>query len=227
MNDLPLRESLPKMAAIIPAYNESSTIEAVIRKVQEHVSTVVVVDDGSHDATASLAQHQGAMVLRHSVNLGKGAALKTGCDYAFQQGFDRIVVMDADGQHNPKEIPAFLSLLQNHDIVFGCRRIPDSMPLIFRVGNTAINTVLRLLYGLAIEDSQCGYRAWRMSVYPLLRWEALNYYVETEMIIKAGKKKLRAAQLPIQTIYSDTYKGTTVVDGVLIVAKMVTWRLFK
>lgn len=217
----------PKAAVIIPAYNESSTIETVIRKVQEHISTVIVVDDGSHDATTPLAQQQGAIVLRHPVNLGKGAALKTGCDYAQQQGVEHVIVMDADGQHDPREIPAFLSLLQNKDIVFGCRRIPDSMPLVFRVGNRTINIVLRLLYGLAIEDSQCGYRAWRMSVYPLLRWEALNYYVETEMVIKAGKKKLRSVQLPIQTIYRDNYKGTTVMDGLFIVAKMIAWRLFK
>ena len=99
---------------IIPAYNEGKTIFEVITKTKSFAPTIVVVDDGSHDHTAAEAEKAGAKVLRHKVNLGKGAALKTGCDYAAQQGAQKIITMDADGQHDPKEIPLFIAALEEH-----------------------------------------------------------------------------------------------------------------
>lgn len=211
---------------VIPARNEADTIAQVLGKVREFVERVVVVDDGSEDDTFLQAQKAGAMVLRHGVNLGKGAALKTGCEYALSHGASSIITMDADGQHDPAEIPLFLEALQRHDIVFGARQIPQSMPFIFRWGNKFMSSTLKVLYQLNIEDSQCGYRAFTAASYPKIRWEALNYYVETEMVIRTGKHQLKHAQVPIKTIYADSYKGTTVLDGVLIVGKMVGWRLW-
>ena len=214
-------------AVVIPAHNESERIGRVIRAAQKHVKNIIVVDDGSQDDTAHQATEAGATVLRHKVNLGKGAALKTGCDYALQQGAQQFVVMDADGQHNPEKIPEFLAALQQHDIALGARTVPESMPLVMLVGNKVINRTLSTLYKINITDSQCGYRSFTAAAYQRLRWEAQNYYVETEMIIKAGKNRLKYRQIPIETIYSDKYKGTTVVDGLMIVAKMIGWRLFK
>lgn len=212
---------------IIPAYNEGKKISAVVAKAKLINQEVVVVDDGSSDDTSRQAREAGAQVLRHQVNLGKGAALKTGCDYALSQGAARMVVMDADGQHRPEDIPKFLSALSENEIVFGAREIPKSMPSVFKFGNGVINYTLKILYGLKIEDSQCGFRAFRAETYPRIKWEAQDYYVETEMLIKAGKNKLKHATIPIETIYADNYKGTTVLDGVMIVMKMIGWRLVR
>ena len=212
---------------IIPAYNEGKTIFEVISKTRDFAQNIIVVDDGSLDNTPSEAARAGAMVLRHKVNLGKGAALKTGCDYAYQQEVKKIVTMDADGQHDPKEIPFFMSALDQHEIAFGSRKAPKSMPAVFKFGNKAITKTLRWLYGVTVEDSQCGYRSFRADAYPKLRWDATDYYVETEMAIRAGGKKLKHTAIPIETIYADRYKGTTVLDGVAIVAKLVGGKLWR
>jgi len=212
---------------IIPAYNEGKTIFEVLTKTKKFAGTIIVVDDGSQDHTASEAAKAGATVLQHKVNLGKGAALKTGCEYALEQGAQKIVTMDADGQHDPKEIPVFLSALEQHDIALGSRKIPHSMPLVFRIGNKVISKTLQILHKIKVEDSQCGYRSFRAEAYPSLRWEAVDYYVETEMAILAGKKKLKHTTVPIETIYADRYKGTTVLDGVAIVTKMIGWKIWR
>lgn len=212
--------------ALIPAYNEEKTIANVIIKTKPYVDQVAVIDDGSTDATAEKAKQAGAKVISHKVNLGKGAALKTGCDYALQQSAQKMVVLDADGQHDPVEIPKFMEALEQHDIVFSYRKIPDTMPLMMRVGNLFINKALHVLYNVHIQDSQCGYRAFTAAAYPKILWDAQDYYVETEMILRVGKKRLKHASIPIETIYADKYKGTTVLDGVKIVTKMIGGRLW-
>lgn len=213
-------------AVVVPAYNEGKTIAGVITKIRAYLPTVVVVDDGSADDTYLQAKKSGAIMLKHKVNLGKGAALKTGCDHAIRLGAKKIIVIDADGQHDPKEIPEFMTALDSCDIVFGCRRIPKTMPLVFRCGNKVITKTMHLLYNIDVHDSQCGYRAFTADTYKKIRWEALDYYVETEMAIKAGKKHLKHTMKPIETIYADRYKGTTVLDGVAIVVKMMGWKLW-
>ena len=212
---------------VIPAYNEGKTIFEVINKTQKYASHIIVVDDGSQDNTSTEASKAGAVVLRHKVNLGKGAALKTGCDYAVRREAQKIITMDADGQHDPKEIPVFLSALEHYDVVFGSRKTPKSMPAVFKFGNKVITKSLQILYGVTVEDSQCGYRSFRSTAYPSIRWEATDYYVETEMAIRTGKKKMKHTTVPIETIYADKYKGTTVLDGVTIVAKMMGWKLWR
>lgn len=214
-------------AVIIPAYNEETTIHEVIIKTKSFVPTIIVVDDGSLDNTTQEAARAGAIVLQHKVNLGKGAALKTGCDYAVQQGAQKIITMDADGQHDPKEISSFISALDKHQIAFGSRKKPESMPVVFKFGNMVLTKTLQILYGVTVEDSQCGYRSFKADSYKNLRWEATDYYVETEMAIRAGKTKLKHVTIPIETIYADKYKGTTVLDGVAIVMKMIGWKLWR
>lgn len=212
---------------IIPAYNEGKTIFEVITKTKQFAQNILVVDDGSKDDTAAEALRAGAKVVRHKVNLGKGAALKTGCEYALQEGSKKIVTMDADGQHDPKEIPSFIKALEENHIAFGSRKKPKSMPLVFKLGNSVITKTLQTLYGVTVEDSQCGYRSFRAEAYKNLRWDANDYYVETEMAIRAGKNKMKHTTIPIETIYADRYKGTTVLDGVNIVVKMIGWKIWR
>ncbi len=209
---------------LIPAYNEEKTIADVIIKTKQYCPEILVVDDGSVDSTAEKAKQTGATVISHKVNLGKGAALKTGCEYALQQGAQKIIVMDADGQHDPQEIPRFLEALEQHDVVFSYRKVPDTMPFMMRFGNSFINRALKIIYNVNIQDSQCGYRAFTAAAYPQIRWDAQDYYVETEMILRVGKKRLKHASIPIETIYADEYKGTTVLDGVKIIMKMIGGR---
>lgn len=214
-----------KVFVVIPARNEEKHIGDVARQSGKYADNVIVVDDGSNDGTAQEAARNGAIVLRHIVNLGKGAALKTGCDYALKKNAGIIIVMDADAQHQPKDIPKFLKGLGNADIVLAYRKASRKMPLILRFGNWFINKTIRFLYGVKIRDSQCGYRLFTSKAYKKLRWKAADYSMESEMIAKIGKYRLSYTQVPIETIYSDRYKGTTILDGFKIIFNLLLWKL--
>ncbi|MBS3103270.1 glycosyltransferase family 2 protein [Candidatus Woesearchaeota archaeon] len=216
-----------KIWAVIPAYNEEKSIGKIVSETKKYVDRVVVVDDGSKDETGKIAKKNNAIVLSHVVNIGKGAALKTGCDFATESKAGIIIVLDADAQHEPKEIPKFLESARNKDIVFGYRKPNKDMPLVLKFGNWFISKTIKLLYGVDIKDSQCGYRAFTKDAYKKIRWKALDYSMESEMIAKAGRHNLRYGEVPIQTIYSDKYKGTTIIDGVKIVMNMLLWRFIK
>lgn len=214
-----------KLFVIIPAHNEQKHISSVIKNVKGYTENIIVVDDGSTDNTFKLAKKENVVVLRHIINLGKGAALKTGCVYALKNKADKLVFIDADGQHEPKEIPRFLKELKEAEIVFGSRRFNEKMPLIFKFGNRAINSLNKLLFGINLRDTQSGYRAIRAEAYKKIKWNSSDYSVEAEMVAKAGKKKLKYKEIGIKTIYSDRYKGTTVIDGIKIVLNMLWWRI--
>lgn len=214
-----------KIFAIIPAYNEEKQINSVITETKKYVDEVVVVDDGSKDRTEEIAKKSNAIVLRHLVNLGKGAALKTGCDYAVKNKAEIIIAIDADAQHDPKEILNFLKKIKRYDVVLAYRKLNKNMPLVLKFGNWFIDKTINFLYDIKIKDSQCGYRAFTAKAYKKLRWKASDYSMESEMIAKIGRYKLSYAEIPIETIYSDKYKGTTVLDGVKIVFNLLLWKL--
>ena len=211
----------------MPAHNEVRNIKAVIKATKKFVDQILVVDDGSTDETFSVSKKEKVMVLHHVVNLGKGAALKTGCDYAFSHGAEKVVVLDSDGQHEPVEIPRFIKNLKDSDIVFGYRRKSKTMPGVLRFGNNVINLTTRFLYGMDLNDTQCGFRAFKKKAYKKIRWSASDYSMESEMITKVGKHNLEYRQIPIKAIYSNKYKGTTVMDGIKIVINLFWWRLSK
>jgi glycosyltransferase involved in cell wall biosynthesis len=215
-----------KLWAVIPAYNEEKSIYDIIKRTKKYAKNIVVVDDGSTDDTKKSAEKANAVVLRHIVNLGKGATLKTGCDYAIKKNADYVIVLDADAQHNPDDIPKFIKKIKKYDLVFGYRRLRGKMPLILRFGNWLISRIARLLYSVDLHDTQSGFRAFSRSAYKKIRWNASDYSMESEMISRAGKQKLKYVQVPISTIYSDKYKGTTIIDGIKIVLNMFWWKLF-
>ncbi len=212
---------------IIPAHNEEKHISKVIRNTQEYTKNIIVVDDGSTDNTFQEAKNSEVTLIHHKVNLGKGAALKTGCDYAILNGATSLIVMDADGQHDPKEIINFKTNLKENDIVFSYRIGKESMPKILKFGNWFISKVAKTLYGPALHDTQCGFRAFSAETYKKIRWESCDYSLESEMIANVGKNKLKYSQIPIATIYNDKYKGTTALDGIKIVLKMIGWKITK
>lgn len=210
---------------VIAAYNEQKHIASVVSRVKRLLKDVIVVDDGSRDETYALAQDAGALVLRHIINLGKGAAIKTGCDYALKQGAEALILVDADGQHDPKEIPRFIEMLKEKDIVFGYRNLTKNMPFVFSLGNRSINLVTYLLYGIYLNDTQSGYRALTADTYRKVRWRSTNYSMESEMVANVGKHHLKFGQLRIRTKYNDKYKGTTMVTGIKIVLDMLWWKI--
>lgn len=212
---------------VIAAYNEEKHIVDVIRKTKKYCSNIIVVDDGSKDDTYGKATKDRVIVLKHIVNMGKGAALKTGCDYALRKDAKIIVTVDGDLQHDPVEIPNFLKAIKDVDIVFGYRRFDRNMPFVLRAGNWFINKTTKLLYKINLRDTQCGYRAFTANAYRKIRWKALDYSLESEMIANTGKNRLQYREIPIQTIYSDMYKGTTVIDGIRIIINLLIWRLGK
>jgi len=213
------------VVAVIAAYNEEKYIADVIKKASRFLDTIIVVNDGSKDSTSSIARQNRAIVLDHIINLGKGAAIRTGCDYASKLGAEKIILIDADGQHDQKDIPRFVESLKDNDIAFGYRTFNKKMPLIFRLGNSAITLTARLLFHVSLNDTQCGYRAFKAEAYKKIRWQASDYSMESEMIANVGKARLKYSQIPVETIYAEKYKGTTILDGIKIMMNMIFWRM--
>ncbi|EKD75939.1 MAG: glycosyl transferase [uncultured bacterium] len=216
------------VAAVIPAHNESKHIRKVIDKARQYVDYVIVVDDGSNDDTNVIAKSFGGNVvaLRHTINLGKGATLKTGCEAASRLKVDAIVCMDADNQHKPESIPQFIKALQEKkvDIVYGMRQFNNKMPFMMLVGNYTLSKVISWLFHVVIHDTQSGYRAFTREAFNKLSWESSGYEAETEMIVRASEQKLKYAEIDIETIYNDNYKGTTALDGVRILLYILRWK---
>lgn len=212
---------------IVAAHNEERHIAEVVRRCKAAgFPNVVVANDGSKDKTAQLAQAAGAMVVTHIVNLGKGAVMKTGADYAVAHGAKAVVFIDGDGQHKPEELPKFLARLrQGYGIVFGYRKQTKKMPFLRGLGKIVTRTVVRLFYNLDLQDILSGYRALTAETYRKVRWTSCDYRVESEMIARAGKENIRYSEFEIATIYLDSYKGVTVIDGIKILFYLVTWRM--
>ena len=216
-----------KIIAIIPALNEYAKLGEVVKQVLQHVDEIVVVDDGSKKPLKDLLPSlSNLFMLRHRINLGKGAALKTGVEFAKIRQADFVVFIDADGQHNPEEIPSFIAPLADNeaDIVFGVRKFHKKMPFVARCGNYFLTKTLQLFFNISISDTQSGFRSFRIDVYPKIVWNSPRYAVETEMIVNVGKNNTRFIEVPIQTIYHDNYRGTTVVDGIRIFLNMIIWK---
>ena len=150
----------PKVIAVVPAYNEEQHIKDVITKLLRHVDEVIMVDDGSKDKTSEIASKLGIKPIRHEKNMGKGAALRTGIKEALEHSPDIIVLLDADGQHNPDEIPKLISTLSSgYDLVCGVRNISRSSGMPFQrvLSNKITSTLLKILYGVNISDVLCGF----------------------------------------------------------------------
>ena len=212
---------------MIPAYNEAERIATVISQALALVDQVIVIDDGSIDETFVKAQAAGALTLRHRINLGKGAALKTGCEAARRLGAEIIVTIDADGQHPPEFIPQVVEFLKNNnlDFVFTIRRGGDQMSLIRRLGRYVLNFQARKLFNLNLQDMWCGFRVFRMECLPKIDWNKSDYSGEIQMALKVGKNGLRYGEYVIPTIYNDNFKGVHILHGLKLLAQMFVWRI--
>jgi glycosyltransferase involved in cell wall biosynthesis len=217
-----------KTFVVIPAHNEEKRIDGVLEGVKKYISkdSIVVVDDGSEDNTFDIARKSGVVALRHEVNLGKGAALKTGCEAALLLGADAVITMDADGQHSPDDLPKFIKKIQSgNDIVFGVRLLENGVPLVRALGNKIINLVTFLLFNFRVGDVWCGYRALTRKAYSVSKWSSSSYSVDVEMAVKACQKGLKLDRVFIDAIYYDQYKGANVIDAVWLILNLLFWRL--
>lgn len=191
---------------LIPVLNEAASIARVVAGCRTWDLPVVVVDDGSSDSTAKKAERAGARVIRHPSNMGKGKALATGFDYAAENGFEAVITLDGDGQHDTKQIDKFIDefRLGNADIIIGSRMCDvKTMPWLRRLTNRATSFVISKIAGCRITDSQSGYRlvtvrAWREAGPRTSRFDT-----ESELLISAARRAIAIREVPIRTIYGD------------------------
>ncbi len=192
-----------EILAIIPAYNESTRIAAVIAAVRLALP-VLVVDDGSTDDTAAVARAAGAEILVQYPNQGKGAALMAGFRYALENEYKAAITLDADGQHDPADIPRFTKLLeeQHPDLVIGRRDFND-MPPLRRLSNTLAGMAFSWAIGQRIPDNQSGYRLIsRRLMEALVEGREQGFEFELEMIVTCFRLGYRLGSVPIDTIYA-------------------------
>ncbi len=198
-----------KVVAVIPAYKEATRVGGTVLAVRRMVDEVVVVDDGSGDGTAEAAQAAGAIVLRHAMNRGQGAALRTGTDAALRLGADIVVHVDADGQHDPSFVPALVAPISTGtaDVVFGSRFLgeaPQGMPFLRRVllvGAKAFNT---LLVGIpsGVTDPQSGMRAMTAAAAGGIAFRQDGMAHCSEILRLATRGGWRWVEVPIRVRYS-------------------------
>lgn len=194
--------SKDRLLALIPAYNEEERIGDVIVHTEKYLP-VLVVDDGSRDDTAGVARLIGAEVICQSPNQGKGAALLAGFRYALEQGFDAVITLDADGQHDPEEIPLFLAEYKNGaDLVIGQRDFKQ-MPFPRNWSNTFGTWMFSRALGQYCPDNQSGYRLYsRRLIEESISSRETNFEFEVEVIARCVSMGCRLSWVPIKTIYA-------------------------
>jgi glycosyltransferase involved in cell wall biosynthesis len=195
------------LAAIVPAYNAGKHLSGVIQQVERYVprARIVVVDDGSQDDTRLVAERAGVVVVAHPQNRGKGAAIRSGIARAQDLGVPLAILLDADGQHSPDEIPSFVARQKETgaDVVVGNRLLDAAnMPWLRKATNYVTSAVVSLLAGRRVADSQNGYRLIRLDHFKKFPLTTSRYEIESEMIIRAGRAGGKFASVPIKTIYA-------------------------
>lgn len=223
-----------KLLLLIPAFNEEKVIGNVLKKLPKKISNidqiqVVVVDDGSTDKTASIAKKHNAIVLRHAINRGLGAALATGFVYAQNNNFDYLITYDSDGQHSPGDIQALVKILINKkkDVVIGSRLLNYSaMPITRRVINFMSNFATWLLFSIWTSDSQSGLRAFGRYAIEKIKLKSQRMEVSSEIFKEISRLKLNFTEVPIQTIYTkySLQKGQRIFNASNVFYKLLMQR---
>lgn len=228
-----MKKENKNVCLVIPVYNEDKRIKKVLNDLLAGTDChVVVVDDGSTDQTFAIASDiTGVTVLRHRINQGKskGAAMKTGCEYAFGHLHCKAVIfMDGDGQHLPSDLPKFIEKLElGYDIILGSRNFNLNIPLVRYLGNKTASIVINLLFSKYVSDLLCGFRAITREAYEQIKWESVGYGVETEMVVNMARTNLKWCEVPVTVLYHDNAKGVSILDAFGILFDVIKWRFFK
>ena len=186
-----------KACVLIPALNAERTLPRVVTEARQRLEPVIVIDDGSKDATGEVARAVGATVLCHDVNRGKGAALKTGFAWALEHGFEYVITMDADGQHLASEIPKFLEAEDAELVIGGRAHLFMQMLPRRRMANRFSAWVISKCAGTRVFDSQSGFRRYSAKLLRDIRLRTDGFDMESEVIVLAGKRGLRIVTIPI------------------------------
>ncbi|MFO1352214.1 MAG: glycosyltransferase family 2 protein [Gammaproteobacteria bacterium] len=223
------------VAALIPAYNEAATIAAIARQARAHTGWVIVVDDGSSDGTAAQLAGLDVTVLRQDFNQGKAAALQRGFVHALEHGAEAVITLDADGQHDPTDIPRLIEAGERHPrhIVIGARLANRKrMPRARRFGNAQADFWISWAAGYPIRDTQSGFR-----LYPSALLHALlpldhsraGFVFESEMLIEAVWRGFYIVAVPIATVYPEQARGSYYrpLHDTARIARMVARRLLR
>ena len=202
---------MAEFAAVIPAYNAALTIEDVVRRTAAVLPRVLVVDDGSADGTGERAREAGARVLSHASNRGKGAALRTAFEALEREPLDALITLDADGQHDPADIPIFLDAFRRSraGIIVGSRSSDfTSMSRGRRFGNRFSSSALRFFCGLRLPDSQSGFRLYSMEFVRRVKPRRVAYDAEMELLVRAAEGKFRVESVPLRRFVADGRAGS-------------------
>ena len=196
---------------LIPAYNESKKLKALLPELKKFNLDIIVIDDGSCDNTGDVARETGVIVIRHERNLGKGDALRTGFKSILIKEYDAVITMDADLQHDARDIPDFIKAYQseNFDIILGDRMqgLPESMPWLRFWTNKITSSIISSLTGCLMKDTQTGFRLIRRKVLEDIKLSTSKFDTESEILIKALAKGFKVGAIPIRTIYFDDNKS--------------------
>ncbi len=226
----PERQSPEGVGTLVamPAYNEEAAIAKAVLGAQPHADAVLVVDDGSWDSTVLIAEALGAIVIRHETNRGYGGALKTIFATARDLGVGELVIIDADGQHNPEEIPGLLSeLRRGNDIVIGSRFIGgngEGIPAYRRVGMKVLDAATTLVgTGLIITDSQSGFRAYGRRAIEVIHPGGNGMSAGSEILIQANDHRLKVAEVPIRVRYdiAETSSESPISHGIGVLMDII------
>jgi len=203
---------MEKTWLLIPAFDEAASIKKVIDNCSVYCKDIVIVDDGSADDTAGIAEKAGVIVLRHETNKGKGEALKTGFQWLIEKGCGPVITLDGDGQHDPSMIPAFFRRYERHrqngggDIIIIGKRERERMPRYRAIPNKIGETMISFAARKRIQDTQSGYRLYSRGVIEKVSCRTGGFEMETELLIKASRMGARIDEIPVPTIYQENYK---------------------
>ena len=193
---------MDRICILIPAYNAQETLGSVLKKIEPFKIDTVVIDDGSSDETKRVALENGVHLLEHPFNLGKGAALRTGFQYLLQRDYHLVITLDADGQHDPSEIPSLLKIFQtvNPDLLIGSRAAEFGKMIFLRRfwNRLGVKAVARLCHA-DITDSQSGFRIIRTEVLKGMDLSTSRFETELELLMNACKRGFSVLSVPIKT----------------------------
>lgn len=226
-----------KIAILIPAYNEEKYLKDVIRGCLKYKLDIIIIDDGSLDKTSQLVKNiqkkvDNLIFIQHSINKGKGAALKTGFAYVIKHNYQGIITLDADGQHKTEEIKKFLDYLKRKkvDLIIG-DRLSDTqnMPFVRLATNVITSKIISFLAGQKVNDVQSGFRFISSRLLKNVKLGTNNFDTEPEIILKASWKKYLIKNIPITTVYHQQFVSqvdplTDTIKFFKLVGKSLFWK---
>ena len=199
---------MEKICALISAYNEEKNLGPILKKLKNHNIDIIVIDDGSTDDTAAIAEREDAYLIRHPSNKGKGVALRDGFRIALESGYNLLITLDADGQHDVDEIPSFINKIRNSDadIIVGNRlHCPNGMPVYRLFINRFFSKITSKVCKQHIPDAACGYRIIKRDLLESITLDIDDFHIDHEILIRAAKAGFKIDSIDIKCIYAGEF----------------------